>query len=125
MTKDDATWLNVCYVAFACLSGFFCFEALDTLGLQTGWLERFDWWSPAATFAALILGLLFSFLLRNNKERHEYFLASISELKKVQWPTWPDTKRMTIIVVVVVGIFAAVVGVFDVAWSRVLKTLIS
>lgn len=125
MTKDDATWLNVAYVAFAVLTGFFCFEAFDTLGVQTGWIERFDWWKPVSTFASLILGIGGAVLLKSNKERNEYFLSSIAELRKVSWPTWADTKRMTIIVVVVVGIFAVIVGVFDVVWARVLKVLIT
>lgn len=125
MTKDDATWLNVAYVAFAGLTGFFLFQAFDTIGIQSGLLERFDWWSPATTILSVILGVLAAFLLQRDKERNEYFLSCIAELRKVSWPTWADTKRMTLIVVLVVGIFAVIVGVFDVMWARVLKVLIS
>ncbi len=125
MTKDDATWLNVAYVAFAVLTGFFFFQAFDTLGVQTGWIERFDWWAPVSTLVGVLLGVGGAALLKSSKERHEYFLSAIAELRKVSWPTWADTKRMTIIVVVVVGIFAVIVGVFDVVWARVLKVLIA
>ena len=125
MTKDDATWLSVAYVAFAVLSGFFLFQAFDTLGVQTGWLERYDWWTPVATLLAVVIGVAGAGLLRAYKQRNEYFLSCIAELRKVSWPTWTDTKRMTLIVVVVVGIFAVIVGLFDLVWAGMLKNLIA
>ena len=124
MSKDDATWLNVAYVAFLVLIGFCAYKAVETVGIQTGWMERFEWFNYLSTFVAAAVGIGATWYLRADKQRHEYLLASITELRKVQWPDWPETKRMTVIVCVVVGIFAAVVGVFDLAWAKVLKLLI-
>lgn len=41
-----------------------------------------------------------------------YFRETTGELKKVSWPTWPEAKRLTglvLLVMVVVGIFLALV----------------
>lgn len=124
MSKDDATWLNVAYVAFLALSGYVGYKAVQTLGLQMGWLERFDWYAYVSTLAGVVIGVLATWYLRADGERHEYFLSAIGELRKVNWPTWADTKRMTLVVCVVVGIFAVIVSIFDIIWARVLKVLI-
>jgi preprotein translocase subunit SecE len=66
-----------------------------------------------------------AFYLGSNKERHEYFLAAIGELRKVTWPSMPDTRRMTLIVCVVVGIFAVILAIFDFVWAKMLGLLIA
>ena len=125
MSKDDATWLNVAYVTFLLLTALIAYKGVEMAGIQAGWVERFDWFGIAATILALGLGVAAAWALRADPERHEYFLSSIGELRKVNWPTWPDTKRMTIVVCIVVGIFAVIVGVFDLVWAKALKMLLA
>jgi preprotein translocase SecE subunit len=125
MPKDDTTWLNISYVALAVLTAYVVWNALHTLGLQTGWDERFiDWYGMTSTAASVIVGAGTSFFLRRDTEKHEYFLAAIAELRKVTWPTVDDTKKMTMIVVIVVGVFSAILAVFDVVWAKVLNLLL-
>lgn len=124
MSKDDATWLNVAYIAFGALAAFFFYKAAELIGIQTNLAETWDWYNLTSTVLALVLGLLLTLWLKSDPERHDYFLASIGELRKVTWPSWPDVKRMTVIVCVVVGIFAVIVSVFDIVWARTLNLLI-
>jgi preprotein translocase SecE subunit len=125
MAKDDATWLNVAYVTFFLIMGFIGYKAMELLGIQMGWVERYDWYGFLSTAVAAAFGIGLTLYLRSDPERHEYFLASIGELRKVTWPSWPDTKRMTIVVCIVVAIFAVIVGIFDAAWAWTLKHLIA
>lgn len=125
MSKDDATWLNVSYVCFTVLAGFFLYKAMELAGIQLGWSERYEWFQYAATALAVALGIASTIYLKSSTERHEYFLAAIAELRKVTWPTWADTKRMTIIVCIVCGVFAVIVGLFDVVWAKALNLLIA
>jgi preprotein translocase subunit SecE len=125
VAKDDAFWLNSAYIVFLLLTAFVAFRACETVGIQTGWIERFEWFNYAAYAVSAIIGIGAAWTLQSDKERHEYFLASIAELRKVSWPTWVDTKRMTKVVCIVVGIFAAIVAGFDTVWSFVLKLLIA
>ncbi|WKZ36040.1 MAG: preprotein translocase subunit SecE [Anaerolineales bacterium] len=44
-----------------------------------------------------------------------YFRETSGELRKVSWPTWPEAKRLTglvLLVMVIVGIFLASVDYF-------------
>jgi preprotein translocase SecE subunit len=125
MSKDDATWLNVAYVAFLLLMAYVAYKALELTGIQMGWVERYEWYEYAATAIGALVGIGLTWYLRADKERHEYFLSAIGELRKVSWPTWPDTKRMTIVVCIVVAIFAVIVGIFDAGWAWALKHLLA
>lgn len=125
MSKDDAAWVNVAYVIFFVLASFVVFKAFETLGVQTGWAERFEWYAPTQVALGLVLGGGLTFALRKDQEKYDYFLASIGELRKVTWPNWSDTKRMTIVVCVVVGIFAVIVSMFDLVWAKALKLLLA
>lgn len=40
-----------------------------------------------------------------------------NELNKVTWPTWPETRSSTVVVVVVTLICALGLGFFDMTWS--------
>ena len=44
MGKDDQTWLNICFAAFALLMAYVAYQAVFTIGLQSGWTERYDEW---------------------------------------------------------------------------------
>jgi preprotein translocase subunit SecE len=72
-----------------------------------------------------VLGGLSLWLLRRSKERNEYFLDAIGELRKVSWPSSADTKRLTMVVCVVVGIFSVILMVFDIVWAAMLKYLLA
>jgi preprotein translocase SecE subunit len=126
MPKDDSTWLNICYVAVAAFSAYVFFAAIETVGIETGWRERyFEWYPMVGTLSSLVLGAVAAVWLRWNSERHEYFLSAIAELRKVSWPSVEDTKKMTIIVVVVCGVFAVILAVFDIVWGRILGSMLA
>lgn len=126
MKKDDAFYLRLSYVIFAGVVAFTSYKAAQTLGVETGLSERFDEvFQPLSLVLSLAVGGLSAFLLSSNKERHEYFLASIAELRKVTWPGVMDTRRMTIVVCVVVGIFAVILAAFDLIWAEVLGIILT
>ncbi len=125
MGKDDATWLNICYVACMLMASYVAFKAFETLGVQFSWADRYDQWYPVVSnIGALTLGAAAVFWLRRDEERRSYHLASISEIRKVTWPTLPNTKKMTLVVVVVVAIFAVILSIFDMIWSKALQWIL-
>lgn len=126
MEKDDSFWLNICYLLFGLLVGYVMWHAIITVGIQTGWGERYDeWYAPMGYAVATLSGIGAAVFLRSSPDRNDYFLSAIGELRKVSWPSMEDTRRMTIIVCVVVAIFAAIMTVFDMGWSFALKKIIS
>jgi preprotein translocase SecE subunit len=125
MSKDDAAWLNVAYMVFFAILAYVFYRVADTFGIQYGWVERYEWYSYLSVIFGLAGGSLSTFWLRQDSQRADFFLAAIAELRKVTWPSWPDTKRMTVIVCIVVGIFAVIVSIFDLIWARALKMLLA
>jgi len=122
MGKDDLTWLNISYVLFALVAAFVGYKAVGTLGVQLGWTERYDTWFPLFNnIAAIVLGASGTLWLRSSMLRREYHLSAIGEVRKVSWPSLEDTKKMTLIVAVVVAIFSVILSIFDVVWAKILQ----
>lgn len=125
MAKDDHFWLMVSYITGALIFSYVYWLAFEAVGIQTDFLELYDWYRGSAIAGSLLLGALTIYFVSRDKDREEYFLNSIGELRKVTWPSLEDTRKMTIIVCVVVAIFAGILFVFDVVWARVLKLIIA
>ena len=122
--KDDGTWLNVAYATGAVLIAIIAWNAIEVLGIQTGWQDRYDaYFAPVKNLAAIIVGAGTWFWVQANRERYEYHLACINELRKVTWPSMADTKRMTLVVCIVVGVFAVILAGFDFIWGYLLGLL--
>ncbi len=95
-------------------------------GYRDGWIDRYqEWFGPFAVVLSLGLGAAVVLISRRNKEREAYLLESIAELRRVSWLSTDDTKKLTIIVCVVVIIFAAILAVFDLSWARVLGLILT
>jgi preprotein translocase subunit SecE len=54
-----------------------------------------------------------------------FWRETIGELRKVTWPTPEEAWKMTRIVLVVMVIMAAVLGVLDFAFSRMISFLVN
>lgn len=63
--------------------------------------------------------------LRRNERVHEYAMEVGQELSKVTWPTWKDTKRATIVVIVTTLIISMILGLLDFVWGAVSRAFYS
>lgn len=125
MGKDDSTWLNICYVLVALLTAFVGYKAFAAIGVQFGWTERYDeWFVIVNNVTGIVIGAASVLWLRASIERREYHLSTISEVRKVTWPSVEDTKKLTVVVAVVVAIFSVILSVFDVVWSKTLALIL-
>ena len=66
---------------------------------------------------------------RDDKPRREnaiqrFFRETIGELRKVNWPTWPEARRLTIIVIIVLIFMAIFLGIVDWGASKLLALAI-
>lgn len=126
MVKDERFWLNVSYVVAGFLFALIGYKAITTVGIQTGWLEKYDTWFPfVATIGGIVIGGLGVWIAAGDSERTDYYLATIAEVKKVNWPTGPDTWKMTKVVVIVCAIFGVILAIFDTIWAWMLKFIIA
>ena len=53
-----------------------------------------------------------------------FFRETIGELRRVSWPTWPEARRLTIIVVIVLVIMALFLWTVDISAERLLSLAI-
>ena len=126
MQKDDATWLRTAYAVTLVLVAFVFWKAFMFTGLKTGLLEQNEAvFNVACVALSGIVSALIVWFIARDAERHDYLMASVGELRKVHWPTWENTKKLTWIVVVVVAIFSGILTVFDLAWAKILKLLLA
>lgn len=123
-----ARYVNLSFVAI----GLILYVVLGAL--FSGLIEVFG---SSANFA--ILGSKFRFaqllamgasvaialLLRKNEKVHEYAMEVGQELSKVTWPTWKDTKRATLVVIVTTLIIACILGLLDLVWGAVSRLFYS
>ena len=122
MSKSDATWLRYCYVALGAIATYVFYQAIYTVGVQTMWIERYDEYFPALnSVLSVVLGAGSILFYIKDEKRREYHLTVIGEVKRVKWPTLENTKKMTLVVVVVVAIFAVILALFDSVWLWVLR----
>lgn len=54
-----------------------------------------------------------------------FYRESVGELRKVSWPSLQDTRRLTIIVLIVMFLMSALLGVLDFLFSEAIRLLIS
>lgn len=66
-----------------------------------------------------------AFSLRRNERVHEYAMEVGQELSKVTWPTWKDTKRATLVVIVTTLVIAAILGLLDFVWGALSRFIYS
>lgn len=123
MQKDDATWLNYCYIALAVLIAYVFHKIAAMLGEQFGWSDVYDWYAIVNSMVSVALGAGSVLWLRSDPDRYDYHLSAVAEVQKVAWPSYPDTKKMTVIVVVFCAVFSVILTVFDLVWSKVLQAL--
>lgn len=50
-----------------------------------------------------------------------FYRETVGELKKVVWPTWPEARNLTIIVLFVIVVTAVVLGGFDYLFTQLFR----
>lgn len=78
---------------------------------------------PTAIAAALTVGLIY--YLYRRKDAYSYLSEVVIELKKVTWPSWNETKRSTLIVIVFTLLLSVFLWGSDQIWSFLTDMLLT
>jgi preprotein translocase subunit SecE len=54
-----------------------------------------------------------------------FYRETVGELKKVVWPTWPEARNLTVIVLFVIIVTAVLLGGADFLFSQLFKWVLS
>ena len=60
---------------------------------------------------------------RKSNPSQSFFRATTGELRKVSWPTWPEARQLTLLVLAVMVVMGLILGITD-AGARVLLNMI-
>ncbi len=74
---------------------------------------------------AMVTSIGFAIWLRRHEKVHAYAMEVGNEISKVTWPTWKDTKRATLVVIVTTLVIAVILGLLDLVWGAVSRLLYS
>ncbi len=74
---------------------------------------------------AMVISIGVAIWLRRNEKVHTYAMEVGSELSKVTWPTWKDTKRATLVVIITTLVIAGLLGLLDLAWGALTRVFYS
>jgi len=61
---------------------------------------------------------------RSENAIQRYFRETTGELRKVSWPTWPEARRLTILVLIVMVLMGAFLGMVDAIGREMINFLI-
>lgn len=78
-----------------------------------------------AHLLAMVISITIAIALRRNERVHTYAMEVGSELSKVTWPTWKDTKRATIVVMITTLVIAGILGLLDLLWGTLTRLFYS
>jgi preprotein translocase subunit SecE len=105
-------WVQVAFVAFWLLLVW----VLDKV-ITIAW-DRFSEPQPmVVTATALAIGGAVTLSLYKNEKINRIANEVVGELTKVTWPSRKETQVATVVVIITSLIAAAIIGVFDAAWS--------
>ena len=54
-----------------------------------------------------------------------FFRETTGELKKVSWPTWPEARQLTLLVLAVMVVMGIILGITDAGANGLLNLLLS
>ena len=97
-----------------------------TLLYRTAHIRQFEPFGVADPqwIAFALVGAAFIYTLRNVVAQ-EFANDVFTELRKVTWPTWKETRQSTMVVIVTVFVVSIILGGFDFMWAKLIKYLLA
>ncbi|MBI3467973.1 MAG: preprotein translocase subunit SecE [Planctomycetes bacterium] len=86
-------------------------------------------WSRNSTvryaLPAAVLGVFgwICYRLINQARFADFLIATEAEMNKVSWPSWPELRRTTAVVLITMLILAVVLFCYDVVWQQLLTAV--
>jgi preprotein translocase subunit SecE len=71
----------------------------------------------------ILCGIATIVALWRNERVVTFGMEVANELRNVTWPTWPETRLSTIVVIAMTIVVSAILGLFDAIWGALLKNI--
>ena len=125
---DNTRITVVEHLVFGVVVWYIVAEGLQLLWAQMGWPSpRFFGMSELRPpqLAAVGVAAVSIAVVAFNSKIQAFNNEVINELRKVTWPTAKETRQTALVVLVVTGVIAGILGGWDFVFSKVIKQLLA
>ena len=125
MSSKYSKIIQVSSVLAGFIAGFVVRTLLEFSATLFGFMAKLyaeDWVRHGVPVA---IGLFVFFLLQLHPKIKTYLLEVVTEIDKVVWPSKKDTFSMTCVVCVVLVVSGAVLGLFDLSASAIMRLIMN
>lgn len=123
--KNNQSLVNFAFVMLGFLAYYVAASLFELFAATFGVVARFHNIVSAKHGVPVAFGVITFFLLFLNPKSQAWADESISELRKVVWPSRKDTISMTIVCCVMVLGCGVALGVFDLLASQMIKVFVN
>ncbi len=121
MENQRQKWVNLSFVTLAAIVTYVLFAFSDWLIAAYDLEARVKNIDLIIRVASVgVFGVLFVVLYRNDRAQ-QYANEVVAELSRVTWPTGGDTRKATVVVMIMVLIAGLFLGGMDALWTWALK----
>ncbi len=110
--------VGITYAAFGLVIALFVGHLVGSFGisaLNQPILGQQDWlWSDAI---GAVIGIAAVIVAWRTPKFYEQSLEIAAELRRVTWPTFPETRASTIAVIIATSVAGIILGLFDAMWQ--------
>jgi preprotein translocase subunit SecE len=117
---DPRRIVAIFYVFAAVVLGVFLEKILAIVFSYARWNDVAvlgDEWTLSTVLGYAIAAVV-AYLAWRSQAARGYSLQVAQELERVTWPSWRETRASTVAVVAFTFVASALLGVFDLIWSR-------
>jgi len=118
-------WLLLSFAVAGLLALYITSQAVDSVFAVLDYQDPLARYVPIHTLVGIVAGLITFVVLWKYKRANEFGEEVVKEVKKVTWPTMPETRAATIVVIVISIIISVVLGIFDFVFSTLTRFIYS
>ena len=117
-------WVNLGLILSTLALGFLSYQMLAQVWAIFRLREFPDWPLSLPAIIAGVLALLILIIVKSNSKAMTFLNEVALELSKVTWPTYQETVSSTGVIIIMVGIAAVLMFLFDMLWVALTRSLI-
>lgn len=94
---------------------------MDTVGIE----DPFARYIPISSIIGVIAGAIVFGILFKHARVNDFGQEVVKEVSKVTWPTVPETRASTVVVIILVIIISIILGIFDYIFASLTSIIYS
>lgn len=111
--NSNIRWVWLTYAVLALMVAYTGYQITEAIISVSGIQDPLGTVVSLGSVIGLVLGAVTLVVLVKHPHTTEFGLEVVKEIRKATWPTMPETRAATVVVLVMVAIMGVILGVFD------------